>query len=443
MKLIKIYVLFIGIFLIMLSCSDNDSTDYPTREVRIKLVYPNDYETVEGVNITLLNRSTTAKCTTQTNADGEAIIHIATGIYEVSTTDNRAVGASAFVLNGQANVVIGDDWVSSVPLEMNLTASRKGQIVIKELYVGGCQKNNGSGKFQMDSYVILYNNSDIELNLENTALAIATPSNSTTSNKYYTDGKLSYEAEGWIPASTAIWYFKNVVSMAPGEEIVIALKNAVDNTITYSNSINFAHEEYYCTYDVSGQFNNVSYYPSPASVIPVSHHLLAAIYGKGNAWAISSISPAFFIFTTPDITPLDFASDATNQEDYFGSSATISLRVPVEWILDGVEVKGQGIEGLKRLTAKVDAGYINMINGYGYSMYRNVDKEATEAIETNADKLVYNYNLGTTDQKDGTTDPSEIDAEASIKNGARIIYQDTNNSTNDFHQRSRASLRDN
>ena len=43
---------------------------------------------------------------------------------------------------------------------------------------------------------------------------------------------------------------------------------------------------------------------------------------------------------------------------------------------------------------------------------------------------------------DGSTDPSGIDAEASLKNGARIIYQDTNNSTNDFHQRKQASLRD-
>ena len=62
-----------------------------------------------------------------------------------------------------------------------------------------------------------------------------------------------------------------------------------------------------------------------------------------------------------------------------------------------------------------------MINGFGYSIYRNVDKEATEAVESNAGKLVYNYSLGTTDQQDGTTDPSTIDAEASIKNGERKV----------------------
>ena len=66
--------------------------------------------------------------------------------------------------------------------------------------------------------------------------------------------------------------------------------------------------------------------------------------------------------------------------------------------------------------------------------------EATEAIEGNKDKLVYGYSLGT-ESIDQTTDPSGIDAEASIANGAIIIYKDTNNSTNDFHLRSRASLK--
>ena len=95
----------------------------------------------------------------------------------------------------------------------------------------------------------------------------------------------------------------------------------------------------------------------------------------------------------------------------------------------------------KRLTSNIDAGYVFFQNKMGYSVYRNVDKEATLAIEGNKQKLVYNYNLGTGSLPKGSTDPSGIDAEASIKNGARIIYLDTNNSSNDFHQRIRASLR--
>ena len=79
-----------------------------------------------------------------------------------------------------------------------------------------------------------------------------------------------------------------------------------------------------------------------------------------------------------------------------------------------------------------------LTNQLGHSLYRNVDKESTEARAENAGKLVYNYALGV----DGSTDPSGIDAEASIRNGAHIYYVDTNNSTNDFHERQRCSLRD-
>lgn len=443
MNLQKLFFLLIAVLLIGTSCSDNDDNDeYQTYDVTIKLAYPTGYSPVEKTSITLVNKTTTATYTGLTNASGEATFKVAAGIYDVSATESRAVDGSSFLLNGLLNFTVAKDWVNTTPVELTLTASEKGSIIIKELYTGGCQKNDGSGKFQNDAYVVLYNNSDIKLTLENAALGTTIPYNFASSNKYYKDGKLSYEAEGWIPAGTAIWYFKNPVSIEAGKQIVIALKNAVDNTATYTNSINFSNSEYYCTYDVSGQFTNISVYPSPSPAIPASHYLSAAIYGAGNGWPISVTSPAFFIFTTKNTTPAAFGSDATKRDDYFGTTVSISQKVPTDWVLDGVEVKAQGVDGLKRLTPSVDAGYVAMINGFGYSIYRNVDKEATEAIAGNTSKLVYNYSLGTSDKAEGSTDPSGIDAEASIKKGARIIYKDTNNSTNDFHQRIKASLKD-
>ena len=115
------------------------------------------------------------------------------------------------------------------------------------------------------------------------------------------------------------------------------------------------------------------------------------------------------------------------------------MSIPREWVIDGVEVyaKANVSSSQKRLTADVDAGYVEFVNKLGYSVYRNVDKEMTEALPENEGKLVYGYNLGV----DDSTDPSGIDAEASIKNGAHIISLDTNNSTNDFHMRQKFSLR--
>ena len=91
-----------------------------------------------------------------------------------------------------------------------------------------------------------------------------------------------------------------------------------------------------------------------------------------------------------------------------------------------------------RFPKAVNSGYSLATKNLGYTQYRNVDKNATEAIAGNAGKLVYNY-AGAVSEDD--TDPSGIDAEASIANGAKIVYMDTNNSANDFHQRKVSSLK--
>ena len=66
-----------------------------------------------------------------------------------------------------------------------------------------------------------------------------------------------------------------------------------------------------------------------------------------------------------------------------------------------------------------------------------MDEEWTLELPENQGRLVYGYALGT----DGSTDPSGIDAEASMAKGAHIIYQDTNNASEDFHERQKCSLR--
>ena len=83
-------------------------------------------------------------------------------------------------------------------------------------------------------------------------------------------------------------------------------------------------------------------------------------------------------------------------------------------------------------------GHLVGLTGAGYSAYRNVDKEATEAIAENAGKLVYDY-AGAVSAE--ASDPSGIDAEASIANGAKIVYKDSNNTPADFHLRKVASLK--
>lgn len=439
-----IYLAVLSITTLCYSCNNNDD-DIVTTDVNVKLVYPqeNGAEPKEGVTVkfTDANGSTFEQTT---NSSGVSTFKVPYGLYEASASDKRSAEGYAYIYNGtKSNIDINSSWTINDTVTLELMETEAGQIIIKELYVGGCPKDDGSGSFSFDKYAILYNNSDQSATLDNLCLGMVLPYNATSTNADYIGDRLYYEAEGWIPAGNGFWYFQNAVTLEPGEQIVVNCIGAIDNTQTYSQSINFANSEYYCCYDTEDYYNT-SFYPAPASVIPTSNYLMAYKYGAGNAWPLSMSSPAFYIFRTKDSTPATFGTDESNLNYHKGkvSPANARKKVPTDWILDGIEVFAAGKDNnVKRLTANIDAGQISMTYKLGYSLYRNVDKEATEAISKNAGKLVYNYNMGT--EVDGTmsTDLSGIDAEASIKNGARIVYMDTNNSSNDFHQREKASLR--
>lgn len=318
------------------------------------------------------------------------------------------------------------------------------QIIIKEVYNGGVMLNDGSKNYQFDKCIILYNNCSQQAVVNNLCFGFCSPFNAQANNNNYAEnGKLTYESQGFIPALNGIWYYPYSLVIEPYSQIVVNVHGAIDNTQTVSSSVNYANKDYYCMYDPESGYNSTSYYPTPADVIPTSHYLKAIRYGLGTAWALSVSSPAVYIFQTKDVSPDVFASTADNQWYDGGNThqeANHCIKVPCEWIIDGVEIYAatKKDDCKKRLTADIDGGYVWLTNQMGHSLYRNVDQTSTEALPENSGKLVYNYAWGV----DASTDPSGIDAEASIRNGAHIIYQDTNNSTADFHERQKCSLRD-
>jgi hypothetical protein len=440
MKKFYFLMAILALTLTFFSCK-NDDEEIKIYKVKVQLTYPEGYQVKDSVPVTLTNTLDKVVYNAKTDATGAVVFNVPAGVYEASATEKRSSGGLGYNFNGLVPVTVTDAWVEDNPVTIGLVVSKSSQLVIKELYVGGCQKDDGSGSFIRDAYVIIYNNSDYDASLYNVCLAMTIPANGNATNNDYSNGVLSYT--DWIPAGFGFWYFTSDVKLAPGKQVVVALLNAVDNTVTYSKSINFAKSDYYCTYDIASGFNLVSYYPAPAVEIPTSHYLKAVRYSgvTATAWVVSSSAPAFFIFAPQNVSPVDFGNDVNYNNLYNGVASQVRKKVPLDWVLDGIEVFKQGTTNYKRMVAKVDAGYINYISAYGFTLYRNVDKAATEAIAANAGKIVYNYTGGTTDQSDGTTDPSAIDAEASIKQGARIVYTDTNNSTNDFHQRKLSSLK--
>jgi hypothetical protein len=116
------------------------------------------------------------------------------------------------------------------------------------------------------------------------------------------------------------------------------------------------------------------------------------------------------VFQIPlDQTPREYCTNPDNLWYNGGEVKQVNTcaKVPNEWIIDAVEVYSTAYkEGSnKRLTADIDAGYVWLTHQHGHSLCRNIDQQATEA-------------------------------------SGHTVYQDTNNSTNDFYERKQCSLKD-
>ena len=440
-----LFLLLLGAMLLTACKTDyEESTELFDLTIALTAQTDADYS-LESLPVELRSTGsyTVTALTDTTDAKGMAHFKVPAGVYVASASTTIKTGTNKLLIaNGTSGMIIVRGEEATTIANIKMIVSRMSQLVIKEIYNGGTMKDDGK-VFQADKCIILYNNSPQTALFDNLCIGFCSPYNSQANNKWYDkSGQLTYEAENYIPAIDGIWYFPNTLTIEPYRQVVVNCHGAIDNTLTYPNSVNYANPDYYCMYDPEVGYTNASYYPTPASVIPTSHYLKAVKIGISNAWALSVTSPAVFLFQTQGTTPTAYATDVNNLT-YIPNSAQTDinkvLKVPCDWVLDGVEVFAAGYKSanIKRLTSDIDAGSVDLTNQHGHTVYRNVDKTSTEQLPENEGKLVYGYSLGV----DASTDPSAIDAEASVKNGAHIVYMDTNNSTNDFHERQKCSLR--
>lgn len=422
------------------ACDDDESTT-PIYDLDIELVYPEGTHATEGVSVTVTSNQGTSYSNT-TNEQGIASFKVPVGIYTAVASDKQSNLGDYFILNGNASEI--NITNEAVKYTLTMIASKTSQLILKELYIAGCMDNDNNKSYTNDRYVIIYNNSDLPASVNNLCLGFVLPFNSHATNGNLVDGKLTYESEGFIPAAYGIWYFQNTLNLDPYSEVVVCLNGAIDHTVTYSKSVNLANASYYVCYDTE-DWNNTASYPAPYEGIATNQYLLAEKWGMGNAWPLSTMDPAFMLFKTEGITPSEFAAAADYwQSEGKANSIYSCLKVKTEWVIDAVEIFGTAYEdNYKRFTAATDAGAVYLTSKKGYTVHRHVDLEATKAIEGNEALLVYDL-PETLDEANNVVscDANKVNAVASAKRGAKLIYKDSNNSTNDFFERYQASLRD-
>lgn len=366
-------------------------------------VFPDGFEQYsgEGVGISIGDIGKGQVYEVLTDNSGKASVRLPEGNYRITVNEKT----EEFIFNGSADNVILNGM--DMTLDVDLVSSKRGELVIKEIYCGGCQAYPLQGHYSLDSYIIVHNNSPQVQYLDNMCFGTLDPYNANGTNVWTDEDDFG----DFVPVIQAVWKIAGdgtTFPLAPGEDAVICVYGAIDHTQIYEQSVNLNRAGYFVCYD-NVLFPMTMYHPAPGPEISKDHYLQVVIKtGQSNAYTFSITSPAVVIFRAQGQTIEDFVAVADNVIQKPGSKGDRIVKVPVEWVLDGVEVfTGNAAGNTKRLGPAVDAGYVPLSAPYlRHTLYRYTDEEETTA------------------------------------KGYEVLV-DTNNSSKDFYERQTQSLSEN
>lgn len=403
------YILLLMTFFTTGSCTDidkNNPYDNQLHTLQVNVVYPDEYSDYlrEGVTVKIEDIDRGNSYTSKTDKNGTVRFSLTKGIYRIQISDK----AEQDIFNGLADKVkfVNGDLALNLPL----VHSRSGDIVIKEIYCGGCTKLPFEGNYQSDKYMILHNNTSETQYLDGLCFGSLDPYNSQATNVWVTQDESTGATifPDFLPVAQCVWQFGGTgqtFPLAPGEDAVVVICGAIDHAAQYPQSVNLNKPGYFVCYNPV-YFWNTLYHPAPGDQITPDHYLNVVIKtGQANAYTFSVFSPATVLFKAKDTTIQDFVSQADNVIQKPGSTVDRTVKVPVDWVLDAVEIYyGGSSNNMKRMPPSVDAGYVTQSALYdGRTLYRHTDEEASR--------------------------------EAGYE-----ILEDTNNSSSDFYEREKQSL---
>lgn len=384
--------------------SDTHPYDDELLTLEIVGIYPEGYqsEVRSGVEVTASEINTGSWYIARTDDAGCATFCIPRGVYRIAVADRRADA----IFNGALEEIrlTGD---APLRFDLPLIHSIPGTIVFKEIYCGGCPMTPATGNLQNDQYVILHNNDNRTHYLDGLCFGCVAPAAASANNNWVTsvDGQLRFQE--FAPIYECVWQFQGSGSdfpLAAGEDAVIALRGAVDFTQDFPLSVDLNREDYFAAFSRL-HFDNERLHLTPGDRIQPSHLLrVLKKTGSSTAYSIAIQSPAVVIFRPEEGFDLEaYLADDERCIATEPSGNAKCVKVPWEWILDGVEVF-YSTKNQKRLATEVDAGAFPFSAYYqGHTIHRKLDETATAA------------------------------------NGYPV-YTDTNNSSVDFYERSTQSL---
>ncbi|MCM1176287.1 MAG: DUF4876 domain-containing protein [Clostridium sp.] len=364
--------------------------DYSLHRLDVALSFPDGFHdaALDGIEVTFQNVDNGSSYVAVSDASGVVSVSLVNGLYRM--TSNAVANDEYFNASYEGLRISGSD----VSVDVEFIKVRTGDIVIKEIYCGGCRKAPLEGNYQSDKYVILHNNTSETQYLDSLCLGTLSPYNSNAnSNPWVTKDPSTGGSvfRDFVPVIQAVWQFGGSghdFPLAPGEDAVVAINGAIDHTRQYPLSVNLSNPDYFVCYN-NVYFPNGEYHPSPEG-IPVEHYLNVVIKtGVANAYPVSINSPAVVIFRSHGIAIQDFVRLHDSVIPTPGSTVDDVVCVPLEWVMDAVEVfDGRASSNKKRLAPSLDAGFVYQSDTFtGHSLMRRVNegRTASEGYEVLVD----------------------------------------------------------
>lgn len=358
----------------------NDSNPYDgdLHVLKISSVWPEEVQVRGEADVLVEDMNNGNRYSGRTDMGGNAEFNLPDGLYRVNLSGRD----DDMVFNASADKVILSGGTRT--LSLNISVSKAGSIVIKEVYCGGCKKLPEEGNYQADQYIILHNNHFETCHLDGLCFGTLSPYNSMGSNPWITTDPETGESTlpDFVPVIQAVWQFPgdgDDFPLAPGEDAVVCLGGAIDHAAQYPLSVNLNKPDYFVCYNTT-YFPNTSYHPAPGSNVSVERYLDVVIkMGKANAYTASISSPAIVLFRAEGVSIQDHVADPDNITPVPGSMSDNVAKIPFEWIQDAVEVfDARSTDNKKRLVPSLDAGYVLQTDSFlGRSLMRRVDEEAS------------------------------------------------------------------
>lgn len=374
-------ITYILTVLLLAGCMDmNDSNPYDgdLHVLKISSVWPEGVQVRGEADVLVEDMNNGSRYSGRTDMGGNAEFNLPDGLYRV----NLSGRADDMVFNASADKVVLSG--GNRTLSLNISVSRAGSIIFKEVYCGGCKKLPEEGNYQADQYVILHNNHFETCYLDGLCFGTLSPYNSMGSNPWITTDPETGESTlpDFVPVIQAVWQFPgdgDDFPLAPGEDAVVCLGGAIDHAAQYPLSVNLNKPDYFVCYNTT-YFPNTSYHPAPGSNVSVERYLDVVIkMGIANAYTVSISSPAIVLFRAEGVSIQDHVTDPDNITPVPGSMSDNVVKIPFEWIQDAVEVfDARSTDNKKRLVPSLDAGYVLQTDNFlGRSLMRRVDEAAS------------------------------------------------------------------